>query len=256
MDFKNQTLMVSGAASGMGLLCCTEWVKLGGNAVMSDINAAALEAAVAQVNAIRAGAAIGVVCDVRDYGQVCHVRDEAVRVFGRIDVSIPFAGGAEIRMLKVDKELEFPDVPIEVYDWSLDVNLRAQLYFDHAVLKQMREQKSGLIVHIGSITGEEGSHNNVGYSASKSAAMNGLTRSIAQFGEKYGIRCVCVAPGPVLTRAAMTHMRTQLNRAAEPQEIIDLILFIASDRGQFINGTNLMIDGGRNALPRKTYGDK
>jgi NAD(P)-dependent dehydrogenase (short-subunit alcohol dehydrogenase family) len=52
----------------------------------------------------------------------------------------------------------------------------------------------------------------------------------------------------VLTRAAMANMKTMLGRAAEPQEIIDLILFIASDKGQFINGENIMIDGGRNAM--------
>ena len=255
-EFENKVLVATGAASGMGLLCCREWVRLGGCVAMADINPETLEAAVAEVNAIRADAAVGVVCDVREYEQICRLRDEAVRAFGRIDVSIPFAGGAEMRMLGVSGKIEFPDVPIEVYDWSLDVNLRGQLYLDHAVLKQMREQGSGLILHIGSIAGEEGSHRDVGYAASKSAAMNGLTRSVAQYGEKHGIRCVCVSPGPVLTRAAMANMRTMLNRAAEPQEIVDLILFVASENGQFLNGTNLMIDGGRNALPRKSYGDK
>ena len=80
--------------------------------------------------------------------------------------------------------------------------------------------------------------------------MHGLTKSIAQYGAKYGIRCVCVSPGPVLTRAAMASMGTLLHRAADPQEIIDLILFIASDKGQFINGENIMIDGGINAAGR------
>ena len=54
----------------------------------------------------------------------------------------------------------------------------------------------------------------------------------------------------VLTRAAMAKMQTMLGRAADPQKIIDLCLFIASDKGQFINGENIMIDGGRNAMPR------
>ena len=62
---------------------------------------------------------------------------------------------------------------------------------------------------------------------------------------------MCVSPGPVLTRASMVNMKTLLGRAAEPQEIIDLILFIASDKGLFINGENIMIDGGRNAMGRK-----
>ena len=70
--------------------------------------------------------------------------------------------------------------------------------------------------------------------------MYGLTKSIAQFGEKYGIRCVCLSPGPVLTRADMANMKTLLGRAAEPQKILDLCLFIAPDKAQFINGENII----------------
>ena len=87
---------------------------------------------------------------------------------------------------------EFCDIPIEVYDWGLDVNLRAQLYFDHAVLKQMREQKSGVIINIGSITGQEGDKYGMDYPTSKAGLMFGLTKSIAQYGSKYNIRCVCM----------------------------------------------------------------
>lgn len=250
--FDGQVVLLSGAASGMGLLFSKNYVALGGSAVMCDLNAETLEKAVAEVNAIRKGAAIGVVCDVRDYEQVCHARDEAVRVYGRIDLVIPFAGGAETRMLGVSGKLEFPDIPIEVYDWSIDVNLRGQLYFSHAALKVMREQKSGVMIHIGSITGEEGCAKNVGYSATKSAAMNGLTKSIAQFGGRYGIRCCCVAPGPVLTRPGMAAMSTLMDRAAEPQEIVDLILFLASDRAAFITGITVLADGGRNIMANKS----
>ena len=88
------------------------------------------------------------------------------------------------------------------------------------------------------------------YPTSKAGIMFGLTKSLAQYGSRYGVRCVCVSPGPVLTRPGMASMQTLLGRAADPQEIIDLILFIASDKGQFINGENIMIDGGRNAMPR------
>lgn len=156
-----------------------------------------------------------------------------------------------MRKVDVEKYPEFPDVPIDVYDWGIDVNLKGPFYFAHAVLKQMREQNSGLIINIGSISGAEGSRYGMDYSTAKAGLMFGLTKSIAQYGANYGIRCVCVSPGPVLTRAAMAEMKTLLGRAAEPQEIIDLILFIASDKSQFINGENIMIDGGRNAAGRR-----
>lgn len=252
MNFQGKTAISTGAASGMGLLFAQNFASLGGNVVLCDVNEKALAEKVEEINAKGQGKAIGIVCDVRDYKQVCAARDKAVETFGAIDVMANFAGGTAVRMQKVDRSLypEFPDVPIDVYDWGIDVNLKGPFYFAHAVLKQMRAQKSGLIVNIGSITGAEGDGYGMDYPTSKAGLMYGLTKSIAQYGAPYNVRCVCVSPGPVLTRAAMASMKTLLGRAAEPQEIIDLILFIASEKGQFINGENIMIDGGRNAMGR------
>ena len=252
MDFTNKVAISTGAASGMGLLFAQNFAQLGGNVVMCDVNEAVLAEKVNEINEKGCGKAIGVICDVRDYAQVCAARNKAVETFGRIDVMANFAGGTAVRMCKVDREKhpEFPDVPIDVYDWGIDVNLKGPFYFAHAVLKQMREQKSGLIINLGSITGEEGDGYGMDYPTSKAGLMFGLTKSIAQFGSPYGIRAVCISPGPVMTRAAMAKMKTLMGRAAEPQEIIDLVLFVASDKGQFINGENIMIDGGRNAMGR------
>lgn len=252
-DFTGKTAISTGAASGMGLLFAQNFAELGGNAVMCDVNEEALREKVAEINAKGKGKAIGVICDVRDYAQVCAARDRAVEAFGSIDVMANFAGGTAVRMCKVDGEKypEFPDVPIDVYDWGIDVNLKGPFYFAHAVLKQMRKQNSGIIINIGSITGAEGDGYGMDYPTSKAGLMYGLTKSVAQYGARYGVRCVCVSPGPVLTRPAMANMKTLLGRAAEPQEIIDLILFVISDKGQFINGENIMIDGGRNAAGRR-----
>ena len=252
MCFTGKVAISTGAASGMGLLFAENFAALGGNAVLCDINEAVLTEKVAAINERDGGRAIGIVCDVRDYAQVCAARDKAVASFGRIDIMANFAGGTATRMCHVDtvKYPEFPDVPIDVYDWGIDVNLKGAFYFAHAVSAQMREQKCGLIINIGSIVGAEGTAYGMDYAASKAGLMYGLTKSLAQFGAKHGIRAVCISPGPVLTRPAMANMKTLLGRAAEPQEIIDLALFIASDKGQFINGENIMIDGGRNAMKR------
>ena len=250
MDFSGKTAISTGAASGMGLLFAENFAELGGNVVMCDVNEEILLKKVDEINSRGKGKAIGIICDVRDYLQVCNVRDKTVEEFGSIDIMVNFAGGTAVRMLNVDRTQEFPDIPIDVYDWGIDVNLKGPFYFAHAVLKQMREQKSGLIINIGSITGMEGDGCGMDYPTSKAGLMFGLTKSIAQYGSKYNIRCVCVSPGPVLTRANMAEMKTLLGRAAEPQEIIDLCLFIASEKGQFINGENIMIDGGRNAMGR------
>ena len=253
MNFENQVAISTGAASGMGLLFAENFAALGGNVVLCDVNEAVLNKKVAAINARDGGRAIGVVCDVRDYAQICALRDRALEAFGRIDVAASFAGGASTRVLKVDKQKhrEFPDVPIEVYDWGLDVNLKAPFYLAHAVFGVMREQKSGFILNVGSITGAEGSGYNPDYATAKAGLMNGLTKSLAQAGAPHNVRCNCIAPGPVLTRPEMANMKTPMGRAAEPQEVIDLALFLLSEKGQFINGETILIDGGRNAMSRK-----
>lgn len=250
MDFKGKTAISTGAASGMGLLFAQTFAELGGNVVMCDVNTDVLNEKVKEINDKGNGKAIGTICDVRNYGEVADACKTAYETFDSIDMVCNFAGGTARRMLNVGWEAEFPDVPIDVFDWGIDVNLKGQFYFCHAASNYMRRQKSGLIVNIGSITGMEGSGAGADYPTAKSGVMFGLTKSVAQYGSAYGFRCVCVSPGPVLTRADMANMGTLLGRAAEPKEIIDLILFIASEKGQFINGENIMIDGGRNAAGR------
>ncbi len=249
-EFRGKTAIFTGAASGMGLLCSQMFAAEGGNVLMVDVNAETLQKEADAINARGGGQATAVVADIRNYSEVCAVRDLAVQTYGSIDLLVSFAGGTAVRCCGVDREKypEFPDVPIDVYEWGLDVNLKGPFYFAHACLKQMREQKSGVIINIGSVTGEEGDPYGVEYPTAKSALMHGFTKSLAQYGAPYGIRVNCVSPGPVLTRAAMAKMQTPLGRAAQPQEIIDLVLYLASDKGAFITGVNYMIDGGRSIM--------
>ncbi len=250
MDFENKTVIITGGASGLGFLSGKCFSKEGANIVLVDINKDALDEKVNEIKAA-GGKAIGVVADVRNYEQVCNVRDTAVKEFSSIDVMINCAGGAEMRMLDAYHYGEFKDVPIDVFDWGINVNLKGQFYFDHAVLKQMAKQNSGVIINIGSITGEEGCASNVAYSTAKSGVMNGLTKSLALYGAKYNVRVCCVSPGPVLTRPGMAGMNTLLGRAADPQEIVDLIMYLASDKAAFITGINVLADGGRNIMRGK-----
>jgi NAD(P)-dependent dehydrogenase (short-subunit alcohol dehydrogenase family) len=194
------------------------------------------------------GRAVYSVADVRDYQQVVNAKDIAIRKFGSIDVLICCAGGYECRVLNHYED--FADMPIEVYDWGLDVNLKGSFYFAHAVMKQMVRQNRGVIINLGSVTGEEGSSMGMAYPAAKSGVMYGLTKSLAIYGAPHNIRAVCVTPGPVMTRPGMASMKTLLGRAAQPQEIVDFILYLASDKAAFITGTNHVIDGGRLAMPR------
>ena len=86
--------------------------------------------------------------------------------------------------------------------------------------------------------------------------MNGLTKSVAQAAALCGdVRCVCVAPGPVLTRAAMANMKTLLGYAADPEEIVEMFLYLASPLARSITGTTILMDGGRSVMFDKPHGD-
>jgi NAD(P)-dependent dehydrogenase (short-subunit alcohol dehydrogenase family) len=241
MRFKDQTAIITGAASGMGLLSAQLLAAEGANVVLTDINQEAVEAAAEAIRQTGAQA-IGIQVDVREYEQVEGAADTALKTYGSIDIMMNCAGGAETRMLNCHKP--FHELPVEVIDWGLDVNLKGAVYFCRAVLGTMIEQKSGVIINLGSVTGVEGSAGAVNYSAAKSGII-GLTKALALCGAPHGVRACCVSPGPVLTRPGMANMKTRLGRAADPQEVVDLILYLCSDKAAFITGTNYLIDGGR-----------
>lgn len=251
--FQNKTVWITGGASGMGLLSGQCFAEQGAKVALTDINAPALEAAVRTITE-KGGRAIGIPVDVTQYEQIAAARDQIVQAFGSIDILIPFAGGAEVRLLK--EKNEFKDQDISVFDFGIDLNLKGAVYAAHAALAQMAKQMSGVIIFIGSISGVEASGNSIAYSAAKSALINGVTPSMAQYGAQYNVRTCCVSPGPVLTREAMANMATIMNRAAEPQEIVDLILYLASDKASFITGSNFLIDGGRAVMKKRSYEKK
>ncbi|MFA4944747.1 MAG: SDR family NAD(P)-dependent oxidoreductase [Lentisphaeria bacterium] len=241
MRFQDKVAIITGAASGMGLLTAQKFVAEGGKAVLTDVNAEAVETAAAEIRR-GGGEALGLQVDVRDYNQVRDAVSRAIEKFGRVDVMHNCAGGSSTRIF--GRKEPFHELPIEVIDWGLDVNLKGAVYFCHAVLGVMIQQKSGVILNMGSVTGLEGGAGAVDYSAAKSGII-GLTKSLALCGAPHGVRACCVSPGPVMTRPGMANMKTRLGRAAEPWEVVELILYLCSDKAAFITGSNHLIDGGR-----------
>ena len=242
MRFKNKVAIITGAASGMGLLSAQTLAKEGAKVVLTDINEIAVLAAAEKI-VKEGGEAVGVQVDVRNFEQVENVAATALKKYDSIDIMLNFAGGAESRMLNCDAP--FHEMPVEVIDWGLDVNLKGAVYFCRAVFGTMIKQKSGVIINLGSVSGVEGGGlGAVNYSSAKSGII-GLTKSLAFCGASHNVRACCVSPGPVLTRPGMANMKTRLGRTAEPQEVVDLILYLCSDKAGFITGSNYMIDGGR-----------
>ena len=241
MDFTGKTAIITGASTGIGYLAAENLALAGASVALIGTKKVTIDSAAEKIVA-KGGLALGYEADVRDYEAVSAVIEDMYARFSRIDILINCAGGASIRVF--NRTEPFHEMPVEFLDWGIDVNLKGPMHMARAVMGHMIAQHSGVILNIGSIDGQTGSAA-IDYSAAKSGVMNGLTKSLALYGAPYGIRCCCVSPGPVLTRPAMAKMRTPLGRAADTQEIVDLILFLCSEKAQFITGSNYMIDGGR-----------
>ena len=240
-EFKGRTAMITGGASGMGLLSGKKLAENGANVVLCDVNEAALKAAAEEIRA-SGGSVLSLVVDIRHYSEVEQAEKKAVETFGGVDILLNCAGGFSGRCCNCYKSFE--ELPIEVIDWGLDVNLRGAIYCCRAVLGGMMKRKRGVIINFGSVTGEEGGGGaSLDYSAEKSA-MRGMTKSLAILGAPHNMRSCCVIPGPVLTRPSMAGMKTLLGRAAEPIELVNFILYLCSDKAAFITGSAHVIDGG------------
>ena len=241
MRFENRTAIITGAASGMGLCASQEMAKEGAIVYMVDVNEARVTE-LAQEIVSAGGHAVPCPCDVRDFDQIQAVVNKCLTDEGHVDIVINFAGGFPARMCGC-KDGAFIHTPLDVLDWGIAVNFRAPMLFARAVMEPMMNQKKGVIINIGSVDGETGGA--VDYAAEKSGLTYGLTKALARIGAPYGVRCCAVSPGPVLTRAAMSGMKTALGRAAEPIEIVKLVMYLCSDDAAFITGTNYNIEGGR-----------
>lgn len=243
MEFSGKTVIITGAGSGIGFATAKRFYENGASVALVDVNEQALlEAAKEMPNALL------LKTDVRNFQEVELAVKKTVETFHGVDVMVNCAGGNSARVF--GEPMDFCDRPMEHILWGLEVNLHGTMYFCHEAMRYMKEKGSGVIINLGSITGEEGDPIGSDYAIAKSAIMTGFLKSLAQLGAKYGIRACCVSPGPVLTRPAMAKMRTLVGRAAETEEIVDMIHYLASEKAAFITGVNYFVDGGRSVLQR------
>lgn len=245
ISFKGKVVVITGAASGIGLKTSQEFVRLGATVIMCDVNEVSLQKESSRLGS----AAVAKAGDVRDFGYALSVAAEAERM-GGADYLVACAGGYEARCCK--SMVPFYEQPVEVIDWGLDVNLKGPVYFSRALMPQMVAKRSGVIILLGSVTGFEGDGVGAMYGTAKSGLFN-FVKGLAMAGAPHGVRAVCITPGPVLTRADMSLMPTLMGRAAETREIVDVIFFMCSDNASFITGTNHIVDGGRLCMYQKTY---
>jgi len=189
----------------------------------------------------------GYIADLMDRNQVKKLIDEVMRDFDHIDILVNNAG-----MVQEGKEEAFfhmADLTPSQWDESIGRNLNTCFNMTHAVLPHMINNKYGRIVNVSSVTGIIVSNpGETAYSAAK-AAMIGMSRSLAIEVAKYGITVNNVAPGWIATGSSTEEEKvaaenTPMSRAGTPEEVGDLIAFLASDESTYITGQMIVIDGG------------
>ena len=239
---KGKTAIVTGGSRGIGAAICKRFAEQGANIALlyagntqkaEETKAALLEMGV-KAEAYQ--------CNVADAEQVAAVCKQIIKDFGGADILVNNAG--------ITKDKLVPMMKVPDFDSVVDTNLKGAFYMIKQLYPVFMKQKSGKIINISSISGLMGNPGQANYSASK-AGLIGLTKSVAKELASRNVNCNAIAPGFVATdmtenlsesNALVDHI--PMKRFAQPEDIANLALFLASDQSDYITGEVIRIDGG------------
>jgi 3-oxoacyl-[acyl-carrier protein] reductase len=240
---KGKVAVITGASRGIGRSIALALAAEGAKIVAVDLDLAATEAVVAELQG-QGAEAMAVVGNVTVAVDAEKMIDAAVQSFGRVDILVNNAGITRDGLLVRMKE--------EDWDAVLTVNLKGAFLCTKAVSKVMTKQRSGRIINIASVVGQMGNAGQANYCASK-AGLIGLTKSNARELAKRNITVNAVAPGFIataMTDALPEKVREELvaqiplERLGSPDDIANAVLFLAAERSGYITGQVLAVNGG------------
>lgn len=246
MDFNNKVVIVTGGASGIGLASVTAFCQQGAQVVIADLNEHG-QAISNDLNQQGYRTAFFKI-DVRSEQENNDLIQYAVNTFGRLDIVYANAG--------IAADAPIDQLPLERWQKTIDINLTSVYLLNKAAIQYWLEKnQTGIIVNCGSIHSWVGKKGVTAYAAAK-GGVKLLTQTLATDYASKGIRINAVCPGYIdtpLLSAADERQKENLaklhpiGRLGKPEEVANVVLFLASDAASFVNGAAILVDGGYTA---------
>ena len=247
-NLKGKVAIITGARRGMGRSHAITLAKAEAKVVVADISLEDCEIVVDEIKKMK-GEAMAVKCDVTKKEEVDNMVKAAVKKWGKVDILVNNAGICQFK--------PFLELTEEEWDRTIDINLKGYFLCAQAAAKEMVKQKSGVIVNIASIAMGQvgvGFPTLVHYSASKGGIV-AMTETLALELAPYNIRVNAISPGAIETpmidplkadpkTMEGTLARIPLHRVGKPEEVSNLVLFLASGTSSYMTGSTVVIDGG------------
>ena len=245
-SLQGKVVVVTGGASGIGQAIVESFAKQQARVLFLDVQDQAAKALIRNLPGGEAPAPTYFHCDLTEISELQRCMEQILQLFPSIDVLVNNAGN--------DKRHKIEDVSSDFWDWCLQTNLKHQFFAAQAVLPGMRRAKRGAIINMSSIGWVIPSTGIPVYVTAK-AAIVGMTRALAHELGSDGIRVNCVMPGAVFTerqeRLWFTDeykkeifQRQALKTQVRPEDVANLILFLASDESLAITNQSFIIDAG------------